>query len=420
MSEYSDGSANRRGTNSSYGSYASNSGYSHTYSSAATRRPWTSVLLGHLARIKHLRQLLLAAAVVLPSLLLGACTTNLGSFKEIYLLSFSYRGGSPDNSTSAGELAQLFNGINATSSIREVRTGYLGLCATADSVSWLCASSASGLASDLNSTGHTDPLNLLWVADEFRAQAVTPIFTFMAAILTFLVFTIGMVYPVASDTSGVSLKAKLTDFIRVPDFLTPEKKGGKAGSASIWSRIRTSIRKDATSISLFFMVFATATAFTVAIWQHLAAACSTALADELTFGAIVGRIGSTATAISWLGFVCAAAGMVLIGMEKGLRSDEVDEDASEVEATTRDGQTGDGLESHADQDLPGGLDEPPPLRHPESWPQMPSIPLYHVLQFMGYTAAGREWETRQQNTADWVRHEGMQHGFAETIVETEA
>ena len=28
-----------------------------------------------------------------------------------------------------------------------------------------------------NATGHADPLNLLWIADEFRRQAVTPIFT---------------------------------------------------------------------------------------------------------------------------------------------------------------------------------------------------------------------------------------------------
>lgn len=404
----------RTGSASDRSSYLSYSVTESNHESNSRRRPWASLLVGHLAKVNHLRQLLLAASIVLLSLLLAGCTTNLGSVKEIYLLSFSYQDGSPVNSSSSGALPFLFNGRPSNaSSVREVRSGYFGLCATADSVSWLCKSSAAGLAGALNATGHADPLNLLWIADEFRRQAVTPIFTFLAAILTFLAFTMGMVYPVTINGSGNAV-------LRIA--VTGISLASNRREARLATWLPASVKRNATTFSLFFMVLATASALTVATWQHLAAACYTGLAEDLAFGAIVGHTGPVAVALAWLSFVCAVPCAVLLSLEKGLRAKAAKEEAPSVEATAGETQFGDGLESQFGQEATQlDPDEQPPLRNPESWQQTPSIPLYHVLQFMGYAPTGKrgEWEARQHNTAAWVNRGEMHHGFAETIVEDE-
>ncbi|UNI22507.1 hypothetical protein JDV02_008391 [Purpureocillium takamizusanense] len=404
MRESSSGSGSER---SSYQVYTATESSEQSQS-----RPWASVLVGHLAKVNHLRQIFLAASIVLLSLLLAGCTTNLGSVKEIYLLSLSYQDGSPGDSNSSGALSSLFYGRTANaSSLREVRSAYFGICATADYVSWLCDSSAADLAGALNATGHADSLNLVWTTDEFRAQAVTPILTFLAAVLTFLAFTLGMVYPVTINSSGkVSLRVAVTGITAVP---SPRARFGA------W--LPTSLKRNATTFSLFFMALAAASTFTLAAWQHLAAACFTGLAEDLAFGAIVGHTGPVAAALAWLSFVCAALCTVLLGLEKGLRSKISKDEVPSMEAPG-ESRFGDGVESQLGQDATQlDPEEQPPLRNPDSWQQAPSIPLYHVLQFMGYTPTGRrgEWETRQQNTAAWVRRGEMSHGFAETIVEGE-
>ncbi|UNI22506.1 hypothetical protein JDV02_008391 [Purpureocillium takamizusanense] len=234
---------------------------------------------------------------------------------------------------------------------------------------------------------------------------------FLAAVLTFLAFTLGMVYPVTINSSGkVSLRVAVTGITAVP---SPRARFGA------W--LPTSLKRNATTFSLFFMALAAASTFTLAAWQHLAAACFTGLAEDLAFGAIVGHTGPVAAALAWLSFVCAALCTVLLGLEKGLRSKISKDEVPSMEAPG-ESRFGDGVESQLGQDATQlDPEEQPPLRNPDSWQQAPSIPLYHVLQFMGYTPTGRrgEWETRQQNTAAWVRRGEMSHGFAETIVEGE-
>jgi len=236
---------------------------------------------------------------------------------------------------------------------------------------------------------------------------------FLAAILTFLAFTMGMVYPVTINGSGNAV-------LRIA--VTGKKQASNRREARLATWLPASVKRNATTFSLFFMVLATASAFTVATWQHLAAACYTGLAEDLAFGAIVGHTGPVAVALAWLSFVCAVPCAVLLSLEKGLRAKAAKEEAPSVEATAGETQFGDGLESQFGQEATQlDPDEQPPLRNPESWQQTPSIPLYHVLQFMGYAPTGKrgEWEARQHNTAAWVNRGEMHHGFAETIVEDE-
>jgi hypothetical protein len=54
----------------------------------------------------------------------------------------------------------------------ETRVGYFGVCVNPTGGSWLCSANASSLAAQIQT--EDDPLNLIWVADTFRANIVFP------------------------------------------------------------------------------------------------------------------------------------------------------------------------------------------------------------------------------------------------------
>ena len=106
----------------------------------------------------------------------GSTTDSLSS---IYIMSLSYRleplRAAPA-SGDRGALSAMFNASGNAASIQEVRVGYLGLCARTSFDLWICDSPPSDLVQTLRDIDQTDPLNLLWVGNQFRTQAVTSIF----------------------------------------------------------------------------------------------------------------------------------------------------------------------------------------------------------------------------------------------------
>lgn len=53
-----------------------------------------------------------------------------------------------------------------------VRVGYFGICVNVNSGSWLCNNNATALAVDIDY--QADPLNLVWLADQFKDMIVFP------------------------------------------------------------------------------------------------------------------------------------------------------------------------------------------------------------------------------------------------------
>lgn len=56
----------------------------------------------------------------------------------------------------------------------EIRVGYMGICVSSLTEDWICSPHASTLARTINDTNPItgDPLNLIWIADNFRSQVV--------------------------------------------------------------------------------------------------------------------------------------------------------------------------------------------------------------------------------------------------------
>lgn len=52
------------------------------------------------------------------------------------------------------------------------RVGYFGICINPDGGSWLCSNNATALANEIASD--QDPLNLVWLASQFKDMIVFP------------------------------------------------------------------------------------------------------------------------------------------------------------------------------------------------------------------------------------------------------
>jgi hypothetical protein len=119
----------------------------------------------------------------IPAILLAGCTSSNG-LSNVYLVSLQYRNASTSVSddpvlVNPGIAEKVYNVSHGNSTIREVRAGYMGLCLTLSNGAQLCSGSASALASMVkaegmqgNDTGAADPLNIIWIAQNFKEKIV--------------------------------------------------------------------------------------------------------------------------------------------------------------------------------------------------------------------------------------------------------
>lgn len=54
----------------------------------------------------------------------------------------------------------------------QARVGYFGICINPDGGSWLCSNNATALAQEVSVD--QDPLNLIWLASQFKDMVVFP------------------------------------------------------------------------------------------------------------------------------------------------------------------------------------------------------------------------------------------------------
>jgi hypothetical protein len=91
----------------------------------------------------------------------------------IFLISMYYQKYSP---VQVGEQAsfdtwQAINNIVGNARL-EARVGYFGICINPDGGAWLCSNNATSLAQQVSETD--DPLNLIWLASQFKDMIVFP------------------------------------------------------------------------------------------------------------------------------------------------------------------------------------------------------------------------------------------------------
>lgn len=107
------------------------------------------------------------------ALLLAGCSSSSPLIPDIFLLSLYYQ-----RYTAVPDTAQVdYNVNNAIANIvgdarLQARVGFFGICVSPDGGSWLCSNNATTLANEVSVD--QDPLNLIWLASQFKDMIVFP------------------------------------------------------------------------------------------------------------------------------------------------------------------------------------------------------------------------------------------------------
>lgn len=82
----------------------------------------------------------------------------------------------PDGIQTNNNLSSMLRSMKANATL-DVRVGYAGMCVRESDVSWICASDSKPMLKQFGPD--RDPLNLIWIAHEFRSKAIFPGFMYV-------------------------------------------------------------------------------------------------------------------------------------------------------------------------------------------------------------------------------------------------
>ena len=110
---------------------------------------------------------------ICTALLLAGCSSSSPLIPDIFLLSLFY-----EDHVAVPDTAQVdYNVNNAIRNIvggaqLQARVGYFGICVAPEGGAWLCSNNATALANQVSVD--QDPLNLIWLAEQFKDNIVFP------------------------------------------------------------------------------------------------------------------------------------------------------------------------------------------------------------------------------------------------------
>ncbi|PKX95432.1 Fig1 domain-containing protein [Aspergillus novofumigatus IBT 16806] len=228
--------------------------------------------------------------ITLLSILLAGCTSSNG-LSNVYLVSLQYKNASTSSLSpndpvlvNPGIAEKVYSVSHGNSTIREVRAGYMGLCLTLSNGARLCSGSAAALASLVkaegiqgNDTGAADPLNLIWIAQNFKEKIVFDGLIFITVVLTFLCFILLATFPGWHEEVGEDGSER-----EVRPFPS-------------WT-----IMQVVLVLSVLGFMFGLVSIF----WQHVNSSAAGTMSESLTYGAIEGHVGTAAMIIGWAAVVC--------------------------------------------------------------------------------------------------------------------
>ncbi|KXJ90742.1 Ca2+ regulator and membrane fusion protein Fig1-domain-containing protein [Microdochium bolleyi] len=222
----------------------------------------------------HVLMILIAIAIILLSLLLAGCSSSSPLMPDIYLLSLYY-----EQYTAIPDTAQVDYNVNQA--IRNIvgnarlqtRVGYFGICINPNGGSWLCSNNATALANELSVD--QDPLNLVWLASQFKDMIVFPYLIIIAIIFAFICFLLLATFPgwhEEEDSEGSEREVKPF----------PSRPVSQIALAIIFIA------------SIFILVSV--------LWQHTASVAASIIAQDFGNGSVMSGIGSSAMALGWFSF----------------------------------------------------------------------------------------------------------------------
>ncbi|KAF4630596.1 hypothetical protein G7Y89_g7544 [Cudoniella acicularis] len=222
----------------------------------------------------HVLMILIGIAIVLLSLLLAGCSSSSPLMPGIFLISLYYEPYTPVPSTAQAD----FNVHNAIATVvgnarLAARVGYFGICINPDGGSWLCSNNATALANEVSVA--QDPLNLIWLASQFKDMIVFPYLIIIAIIFAFICLLLLATFPgwhEEEDASGSEREVKPF----------PSRPVSQIALAIIF-------------ISSIFVLVSV-------LWQHTASVAASIIAQDLGNGSVLSGVGTTAMVLGWFSF----------------------------------------------------------------------------------------------------------------------
>ncbi|KAM0553930.1 hypothetical protein ACHAPJ_007278 [Fusarium lateritium] len=222
----------------------------------------------------HVLMILIAIAIILLSLLLAGCSSSSPLIPDIFLLSIYYKDytATPDTAQVDYNLHSAIENIAGDASL-QARVGYFGICINPDGGSWLCSNNATALAKEVDVD--QDPLNLIWLAAQFKDMIVFPYLIIIAIIFAFVCLLLLATFPgwhEETDSEGSDREVKPF----------PSRPVSQIALALIF-------------ISAIFVLVSV-------LWQHTASVAASVIAQDFGNGAVKSGVGTSAMVLGWFSF----------------------------------------------------------------------------------------------------------------------
>ncbi|KAK7909018.1 hypothetical protein PG985_014896 [Apiospora marii] len=222
----------------------------------------------------HVLMILIAISIILLSLLLAGCSSSSPMIPDIFLLSLYYEHYTavPDTSQVDYNVNQAIGNIVGNAHL-QARVGYFGICVNPDGGSWLCSNNATALANEVSVD--QDPLNLIWLAAQFKDMIVFPYLIIIAIIFAFVCFLLLATFPgwhEEEDSDGSDREVKPF----------PSRPVSQVALAIIFIA------------SIFVLVSV--------LWQHTASVAASVIAQDFGNGSVLSGVGTSAMVLGWFSF----------------------------------------------------------------------------------------------------------------------
>ncbi|KZZ92164.1 Membrane fusion mating protein FIG1 [Moelleriella libera RCEF 2490] len=222
----------------------------------------------------HVLMILIAVAIILLSLLLAGCSSSSPLIPDIFLLSLYYQKSQPIPDTAQVDYAGFAAIANiAGGASLQARVGYFGICVNPDGGSWLCSNNATALAKEV--AVDQDPLNLIWLAGQFKDMIVFPYLIIIAIIFAFICLLLLATFPgwhEEEDSEGSDREVKPF----------PSRAVSQVALAIIF-------------ISSIFVLVSV-------LWQHTASVAASVIAQDFGNGSVKSGVGTSAMVMGWFSF----------------------------------------------------------------------------------------------------------------------
>ncbi|KAI8720418.1 hypothetical protein NCS52_00487100 [Fusarium sp. LHS14.1] len=252
-------------------------GSSETSTSSSSAPPkvrvgWYSALpfLGY----HHVLMILIAIAIILLSLLLAGCSSSSPLIPDIFLLSIYYKSyaAKPDTAQVDYNVHTAIENIAGDARL-QARVGYFGICINPDGGSWLCSNNATALAKEVDVD--QDPLNLIWLAAQFKDMIVFPYLIIIAIIFAFVCLLLLATFPGWHE---------------------------EVDSEGSDREVKPFPSRPVSQIALALIFIAAIFVLVSVLWQHTASVAASVIAQDFGNGAVKSGVGTSAMVLGWFSF----------------------------------------------------------------------------------------------------------------------